>query len=350
MDPDDFNFPYTATDLTEQINRIPNSYGLIRAMGLYNEESVISTIVEIRRENGILRVLPAKDRGAPGTPAERETGDTIFLEVPHFPDLDLITPQDIQNMMIVAARTRRPATVDDELAKRLANIRANHDITLEYLRMGGLKGLILDGNGATLYNLYDVFGITKKTVDFALGTATTDVISKCDEVFQSVATNLKGEVMSRVEVLVDSGFFNKLIQHAKVQQYWVTNQAGVAALAQMERTELGGQFGRIFDFQSLRFREYYGSAPVRNATTGAKESAPFLAAGYGAAYPVGTRDTFTTFFAPANQMQFVNTPGQSIYISPEVLKHGAGIELKSESDPLPICKRPEVLVEVLTSN
>lgn len=352
MDPEDFVFPYQATDLTEQINRIPNSYGLIRAMGLFGPDGgtpVISTVVEITIEDGILRVLPAKDRGGPGTPAERETGKKIFLEVPHFPDLDLITPQDIQNMMVIAARTRRPATVEDELAKRLRNIRNNHDITLEYLRMGALKGLILDGNGTTLYDLYDVFGFNKVTVDFLLGTAGTDIIDKCNQVFQSIASNLKGETMSRVEVLVDSSFFNKFIQHAKVAPYWTSNQLGVAAIAQMERTNLGGQWGRVFEFQNLLFREYYGSAPTRD-NTGAKVTTPFLAAGYGTAYPAGTQNMFDTYFAPADDIRFVNTPGEQIYISPEVLKHGAGIELKSQSNPLPICKRPEALVEVRSSN
>jgi len=349
MDPEDFVFPYTATDLTEQINRIPNSYGLLRAMGLFGDGTpVVSTTVEIRIEDGVLRVLPAKERGAPGTVGQRETGTSIFLSVPHFPSLDLITPQDIQNMMIVIARTKRPATVEDELAKRLLNIRRNHDITLEYLRMGALKGLILDGDGTTLYDLYDVFGINKVTVDFALGTDDTDVIAKCDQVYHSIADNLKGETMTGVEVLVDGGFFNRLIQHPNVEKYWTSNQLGVAEFAKMRRAELGQSWGRTFEFQQIIWTEYRGSAPVKAA--GAATSVPFIAANYGHAYPTGTQNAFETFFAPADDIRFVNTPGENIYISPEILKHGEGIELKSQSNPLPIVKRPELLVEIHTSN
>lgn len=350
MDPEDFNFPYTAVDLTEQVNRIPNSFGLIRAMGLFDTEGVISTMVEIDIVNGVLRVLPAKERGAPGTLAERETGNKIFLEVPHFPDLDLISPQDIQNMLIVAGRSKRPNTVEDELARRLGNIRRNHDITLEYLRMGAIKGLIKDGNGVTIYDLYDVFGIEQKVVDFALGTPGTDVIAKCDEVFGHIANNLKGETMSGVEVLVDSTFFNRLVQHAKVEKYWTSNQQGIVAIAQMERQQLGGQWGRVFDFQNIRWREYYGSAPVRSGVAGAKSSEKFIATNEGHAYPTGTQDMFKNWFAPADDIRFVNTVGEEIYISPEVLKHGAGIELKSQSNPLAINKRPEAVVKVHSSN
>ena len=349
MDPEDFNFPYTATDLTEQVNRIPNSYGLIRAMGLFSEDPVISTVVEIRLENGVLRVLPAKDRGAPGTPGARETGSTIFMEVPHFPDLDLITPQDIQNMMVLVGRSKRPATLDDEMAKRLMNIRVNHDITLEYMRMSALKGLIKDGNGVTIYNLHEVFGREKKTVDFVLGTDGTDIIAKCDEVFGHIADNLLGETMSGVEVLVSPSFFNRFIQHPKVEKFWLQTVQGINEIARAERERLGGQWGRSFEFHNLLFREYRGSAPVRNVNNEVV-SEPFVAAGKGHAFPVGTMDTFKTFFAPANDLRHVNSPGQQVYISPEPLKHGEGIELKSESDPLAIAKRPEVLVELTTSD
>lgn len=349
MDPEDFNFPYTGTDLTEQVNRIPNSYGLIRAMGLFSEEGVISTVVEIRLENGVLRVLPAKERGAPGTPGQRETGKTIYMEVPHFPDLDLITPQDIQNLMIVVGRSKRPATLDDEMTKRLANIRNNHDITLEYLRMSALKGLLKDGNGTTLYDLYEVFGQTKKTIDFKLGTAGAKIIDKCDELFGHIADNLRGETMSGVEVLVDNKFFNAFIQHPEVAKYWTSNQQGIQAIAQMERQNLGGQWGRVFDFQNIRWREYYGSAPVRNANNEVINER-FIEDKHGHAFPVGTMDTFKTWFAPANDIRHVNSVGQQVYISPEILKHGEGIELKSESNPLTIPKRPEVLVEIFSSD
>lgn len=346
----ELNFPYTATQLTEQVNRIPNTYGLLRALNLFPSAGTISTIVEIRIKDGVISVLPAKERGAPGSQADRATGKTIFLEIPHFPATDVITPQDLQNMTRIVGQSKVPVTMDDEMAERLAGLRGNHDITLEYVRMGALKGVIKDGFGNELYDLYDVFGITKKTVDFKLGDATTDIIAKCDEVFQHIASNLKGETMGRVEVIVSPSFFNKFIQHPNVEKYWTSNQIGVAALAQMERQQLGGQWGRVFEFQNILFREYYGAVPVKNPATGQITSEPLVAAGYGHAYPTGTRDTFRTWFAPADDIRYVNTPGQEIYVSPYILPHGSGVELKSQSNPLAVCKRPEVLVEVLTSN
>jgi hypothetical protein len=78
-------FPYTATDLTDQINVIPNRYGLMQELDLFPAEGSTSTIVEMRYENKTLRVLPAKERGAASTPMLSETGKTIFIEIRQSP-------------------------------------------------------------------------------------------------------------------------------------------------------------------------------------------------------------------------------------------------------------------------
>jgi hypothetical protein len=346
MDPElDFVFPYTSLQLSTAINRIPNNYGLLNALGLFPSEGSISTIIEITIEDGTIRVLPAKERGAPGTSGDRGGRKSFWVEVPHFPMEDLITPRDIQNMITIAGRSKRPRTLDDEMAKRLFSIRNKHAITLEWIRMGALKGLITDGGGDTLLDLYDFFGITKKTIDFVLGTAGTDIIAKCTELRQSMSTNLKGETMTRPEVIVDSSFFGKFVQHPKVEKFWINWQAA-SELARAKFDPMGGQLGRTFEFQQIRFREYYGTAPVGKPPT----STPFVPADYGYAYPAGTLNTFETWFAPPNDIRVVNEPGQELWVSPKVLDHGEGVELKSQSNPLAICKRPEVLVEVHTSN
>jgi len=348
MDPENFNFPYTATELTEQVNRIPNSFGLLRAMGLFSGDGAAATTVEIRLEDGILRVLPAKERGAPATEASRETGKTLFFKIPHFPHKDTILPQDIQDILILVARSKQPNTLDREMAKRLLNIRNNHAVTLEYIRMGALKGEIKDGDGTTLYNLFTEFNIVKKEVDFVLGTAGTDVISKCEEVYDHILKNLKGETSTGVEIIVGTTFFNKLVQHAKVEKYWTSNQQGISDIARAERDRLGGNWGRVFSFQSLFFREYKGTFPVK--VNGTLTSVAAVEATKGHAFPIGTMDTFKTWFGPANTMSAANQPGDEVFISPKPLDHDKGVELWSESNPLAICKRPEVLVEVSTSN
>ena len=53
---------------------------------------------------------------------------------------------------------------------RLAMMAMKHDATLEHLRIGAIKGQILDADGTTiLYDLFDEFGVSQQAeVDFDL--------------------------------------------------------------------------------------------------------------------------------------------------------------------------------------
>jgi hypothetical protein len=359
-------FPYTATWLTDQIDVVPNLFGMINDLNLFPRQAVTSRIVELRYENHILRVLPAKERGAPATPAQARTGQTIFVEIPHFPEVDLITPQDVQDILIQVANTKRPTTVEEEVTKRLLDIKRTHDITLEWLRSGALQGIIQDGNSQTIYNLYQVFGINGGSpiqIDFALGTTTggaygtgTDMIAKCQALYQAIATNLQGETMTGIEVICDPTFFNRFVEHPAVEKFYVNNMAAMEIarmMRQVQQQATGSptpMYGREFPFQNIRFREYFGTAPVKSSPTAAIAATPFYAANTGTAYPVGTLNMFKTYDAPANDLRFVNSPGLPVYVSPEFLKHGKGLELQSESNPLPICRRPAAVVQLISSN
>lgn len=340
-----FVFPYTSAQLTEKVHKIPNIYGLLNQLNVFPSAGSISTLVRIRRENGVLAVLPAKERGAPGSVGERKRGDTLFFEIPHFPHLDKIGPDDLQNVLVQVGVVDQPTSLDIELAKILLAIRNKHAITREWLRMSALKGHLVDGDGETVYDLFDEFGVVKKVIDFELDDPDTDVEEKCNEVIHHIQTNLLGEVSNGVRMVVDSRFFSKFTGHKKVRDlYLATIRA--QELANTRRVAEGGQLGRRFVHQQIEFVEYIGVAPVKNKATGALEAKPFVDVGKGHAYPMGTMSTFSTFDAPPNHVAEVNKPGRELFISTKILDHGAGVELKSESNPLPICKRPEVLVEV----
>jgi len=60
---------------------------------------------------------------------------------------------------------------------------------------------------------------------------------------------------------------------------------------------------------------------------------------------MGTQDTFRSYFAPADWMETVNTVGLSKYAKVLPDRGGRWVELLSESNPLPLCLRPKVLVK-----
>ena len=46
------------------------------------------------------------------------------------------------------------------------------------MEINALRGVVKDGAGTTLYDYFDEFGLTQLSVDFVLGTATTQVQAK----------------------------------------------------------------------------------------------------------------------------------------------------------------------------
>ncbi|MFC6656530.1 major capsid protein [Roseibium salinum] len=213
----EFDFLYTNSDLTQEVNRIPNQFGLLHALGIAPFETKNSRFVRIEFKNGKIYVLAARPRGAPGTVGPDETEGGVIFEIPHFPHLEYISVDDVDGLLEVVNGTVTPRSLDRELARKLMNIRKHHSITLEFIRLGMLKGLITDGEGTVLYDLYDLFDITKKTVDFKLGTADTDIRAKCEEVVDHQMNKLQGETTNGVQSVVSSSFFNKFISHAKVE-------------------------------------------------------------------------------------------------------------------------------------
>lgn len=344
--------PYTDVELTQEVNRIPNTFGLLNALNIAPSEPKASKYVRIEYRDGQIYVLSAEPRGAPGDVGPNDTENFIILEIPHFPHIDNIGPDDIDGVLEVINGQVTAASLDREVARKLEHIRRKHSITREYVRLGMLKGLIKDGKGRTLYDLYDVFGITKKTVDFKLGTADTDIMAKCEEVNDHIQTNLLGETSNGAECIVSTGFFGKFVSHPKVEKFWL--QAQNSALhTTISRSMLGGNWGRVFDFGGVMWREYKGSLPVKNAA-GVITQEPNVEAGKGYVYPTGTQSMMRTFDGPVYHInrlnQAIDAAAEPIYITTEELKHGAGYEMKSQSNMLAVNKQPACQVEVYSTD
>ena len=254
--------------------------------------------------------------------------------IPHIPHDDVVLPEEVQGIRAFGSETELQAMAN-VITDHLQNMRNKHAITLEHLRMGALKGNILDADGSTLYNLYNEFEITPKTVNFALSTAGTDVKKKCLEVVRHIEDNLCGEFMMGVHCLVSPEFFDALTSHAKVKEAYERWQEGAALRDDMRAG---------FTFGGITFEEYRGQAtdPDGNVRR-------FIAANEGHCFPVGTSQTFVTYFAPADFNETVNTLGLPIYAKQEPRKFDRGTDLHTQSNPLPLCLRPAVLVKVTAS-
>jgi hypothetical protein len=317
--------------LTASINLLPNMYGKLETLKLFPQKSVRTRNIAIEERNGVLNLLPTQHPGAPGTVGAQGKRKMRSFTIPHIPHDDVVLPEEVQGIRAFGSETELQATAE-VITDHLQSMRNKHAITLEHLRMGALKGYILDADSSTLYNLYDEFEITPKVVSFALGTNTTDVKKKCLEVVRHIEDNLRGEFMTGVHCLVSPEFFDALTSHPKIKEAYELWQEGAALRNDMRAG---------FAFGGITFEEYRGQATNMNG-----EVCRFIAANEGHCFPTGTAETFVTYFAPADFNETVNTLGLPMYAKQCPRKFDRGTDLHTQSNPLPMCLRPGVLVKV----
>lgn len=331
-----FDKPFEVVDLTEELNLIPNTWGLINELGIFSEESVSQHTITLESTSGTLSVIGDTVRGARNLVNKDDTRSIYTFPIPHFPLDDYVTPSDLQGK-----RAYGSDAADTEaavIARKLERIRKNHAVTLEAARAYALTtGAIYAPNGTVVDNYYTTFGITRTEVDFVLGTPTTNIVAKIETAIAAIQDNqLSGEVISNVVVLCSPTFFAKLIAHANV----VAAYTYYSSIQEPLRNRLGSGIYRRFSHGGADFIEYRGSY---NGT-------PLIPVGDAYALPMGTTETFKSYFSPANKFSHVNTLGMPVYTFQYKDAKDEAISLQSESNHLALVRRPQTVLRLFSSN
>jgi hypothetical protein len=249
--------------------------------------------------------------------------------IPHFPFEDVLLAEDVQGKRAFGM----PAGVESAqyiLNKKLMEMKASHDQTLEWMRLGVLKGDITDGSGTSLLNIYTDFGISQTVVGFGTDNATTEEMTKCLSVKRTIEAALLGSRMTGIMGLCGKNFYDAFTTHATVKD----------AFKYFQQTQnLSGDYRRGFTFAGIEFREYSGVVSLPSGSTSAligDDDAYF--------FPVGS-DIFVNYFAPADFLETVNTIGLPVYAKQEVMEFNRGLKIHTQSNPLPLCLRPACVVK-----
>jgi hypothetical protein len=331
FDQDSFNM----VSLCAAIDILPNNYGRVNQLGIFNNvDGIITRTAMVEEQNGFLTLLKTQPVGAPGAQNKMGKRKVRSFTVPHIPLDDVIMPSEFSGVRAFG-QTNQVATLASTMNKHLQAAKDKFSITLEHMKIGALKGIILDADGSTLFNLFTEFDITPVTVDFALDVTSplTDVANKCREVLRNIEDKLQGEIMTEVRALVSAEFFDALIAHPNVEKFFLNWQAA----AQIS----GADPRKGFKFGGITFEEYRGVA-----TNEEGDSRRFIASGEGHAFPMGTMNTFKQIYSPADFIETVNTPGIELYVKQVMEPMGKWIDLHIESNPLPLCCRPAVLIKL----
>lgn len=330
LDPFMDNNAFTMASLTGAINIVPNKYSRIMGSGIFKTKGVTTRQIGIEEKHGVLTLIQTSNPDAPPAQNKAAKRKMRYFEIPHIAIEDAVLPSDYAGVRAFGTENQLVGPVQ-AMNDRLEEMKNKIDITKEHLFAGALKGNVLDADGSVIYNLYTEFGITQKTVNFALTTGTTKVATKILAAKRHIEANLQGEIATGFACWCGPDFFDAFVTHASVEAAY----AGYSAAQE----RIGGDNRKGFNFAGVTFSEYVGSAYDAGGT-----ERVFIPKDGCIMFPTGTLDVFTVFYAPAQFNETVNTIGIEYYARQAPRKYNRGTDVYAESNPLPMCKRPGVLV------
>lgn len=321
---------FSVVSLTKAIEDTPFVPGRVGQLGIFSEEGVSTTSISIEKVGSTVSLVPAASRGSSGRPMGNDKRQMIPFTATHLPQRASILADEVQNLRAFGSETE-VETAQRLMNRKLAKMRRDLDTTIEYQRIGAIKGSILDSDGATeLLNLHTAFGTSVTSHSLVLGTAGTLVRNKVIEARRKMEAALGGLTYSGARVLCSASFFDALVGHSKVEAAFDRYMNGEF----LREDQRGG-----FYFAGVFWEEYRGQVGATK----------FIADGEAWMVPEGVPDLFVTNYAPADYMDTVNTLGHAYYAKQEPKDFGKGIDVETQSNPIHICTRPAVPVKLLAA-
>lgn len=321
---------FSVTSLTAAVNELPYVPGQAGKLGIFEESGIPTTTFAIERNKGVVSLIPNTPRGASANLVERNRRELRNFTVPHLPTRVSIPADSLRNVR--AFGSNQLQSLEEVRNQHMMNHMNSLDATVEYQRVGALKGKIYDSDGSTLiYDLFSEFSLTQDTTAFALTTSTTDVLGKCATVLRNMESALGGNGYTFAAAFVSNTFWDALRSHANVQKFYINWMA-----ASQYATSINDARFRGFIYGDIMWINYRGKVGTVS----------FIPDDKGYVFPVGAPGLFKTHFAPADYVEAVGTNGLPRYAKAELQDFGKGIDIEMQTNPLSYCTRPQTLQEV----
>lgn len=341
-------------ELTNKLVTIPNQWGLLSQIGLFQEQGVTQHTVGVAtmtEQDGILVDRNWDERNSTIKPTTR---GELFFPVPHFPADTAILPRDLQgiiswenfaqNMQLetaAAVRLRKMNVIREKIAKTLEAAR------MQIITQGSVyapSGTLTRAYGPTV-NYYNEFGVTRTEIQTDLANSNIDPIDITDQIMSAIQDGLlNGQVVSDFMVLCSPEYFQALITNPYITEvYKYYAREGKDPLTQYLSADSLGLDARFrsFSFGGVTFVSYRGTYQDADGV-----SRRFIPAGDAYAFPLGVTDMFQTYYAPALRFDTVNTVGQEAYYFEEMSSKMDKIEIMAESNFLNACLRPQAVIRL----
>lgn len=334
------NSAFSVTSLTLALLRQPYVPGLIGRLGLFREERLTTTTTMIEVRGSRLALVPELPRGAPPTPNVEDRRFMIPFRVPHFPIRDTLYADAVQDIRAFGSESNLEG-VQSVVNQHMASMSLKLDVTLEYLRLGAVKGTIVTAadrvTGAPLItlDLFHAFQVPPQPVlewpiigAGALGQENPawsgQLTALVNDLGRRMADELPGGMFGSIHGICGPVFFDAFAAHPERRAAFIAIDN-----APLLRPMLGTQ---TF-FREVTIEEYRGR--IGNIQFVEPDMCYF--------FPVGVPDLFVEIFAPADYMETVNTVALPRYAKMEAMDFDKGVQMESQMNVLPLCSSPRAL-------
>jgi hypothetical protein len=334
------NPAFTVMSLTASLNRVPYIPGYIGTLGLFRPErlSTTTTFIEVRGTR--LALVPELPRGSPATPDVDDRRGAVPMRVPHFPTRAAIYADSVQNVRAFGTEDQLQG-VQEIVDEREASMGRRLDLTLEYLRLGAVKGTVITavnrvtGAAELQYDLFNLFGVQPQPLIewpiIGAGAAAQDeaawagqLTGLCNNLGRAMADEVSGGAFQSIFGVCGSVFFDAFSMHPERR---------AAFIALDSRPIVDAILGTRISFRDVTIVEYRGK--VGNVE--------FVEPDMGYFFPRGAPDMFVEAYAPADYLETVNTVALPRYSKMEVMDFDKGVELEAQMNVLPLCTTPRAL-------
>jgi hypothetical protein len=325
------NDAFSVTSLTDAFIKAPYKPMRIGQLGLFGSRGIRTTTAVVEWKDGQLALIQTSPRGGADEAPKGNVKRTIetFL-VPHLERNATVLADEVQNVRMFGSEDATMG-VQELVNERLADLRADHEVTLEHMRASAIQGIVLDADGSTLVNLFTKFGVSQTTGTVSPNASSDEGDALRAEIVvieRAIEAVLGAAPISGYRAFCGATFFDTLRSDLGVTQ--TLRYADPASLLAQAAN------ARSFTFGGVVWEEYRGS-------TG---GTPFFADDEAYVFPEGV-DIFRTYYAPADFNETVNTlglPGYAKIVPDNELNRYTKIH--TQSNPLTICLRPDAVVKV----
>lgn len=317
--------------LTAAFNDIPEVPTVVGDLGIFEEQGVDTLVVSIEKQNEGLSLVAQTPYGGVGEEVGGEDRNLVDIRIPHFQRDDSVIAAEVQGARAFGTENQLE-TVQERVTMKMERHARAFDFTMEHLRVGAIKGQVLNKQGDTILDTYSKFGVTQAAeINFALTTGSTVVLDKCQQVLDQMEDALEGRGRpTRVWGIAGDTFMQGLWTHPTVAATYANWQAAVA---------LRGDPRMPFEYGGISWIRYHTKPKAKTANSGSAlvsaTEAKFVAA--------GVPELFITRYAPADYEDTVNTIGLPRYAKQYPMPNGKGRMLEMQMNAICLCTKPDSL-------